>query len=244
MRNNNLILNVYEKNNSSSKLASQLLFGDSFDIIKKYKYYYKIKCKFDKYIGFVKRKKYSLDVINTHKIKELNATLYKRPSIKYKLKSKISFCSLIKVSQKNKDFFKFDNFWIKKKDVVPINKGIKDINKIKIFLDVPYKWGGNTYKGLDCSALLQLYYKYNNEFFPRDTKEQMKFLKKSVNIKNIKKNNLIFWKGHVAICLSNKILIHAYGPKKKVIIMNIKKTINEIEKKSKLKVKFIKNASN
>jgi len=41
-----------------------------------------------------------------------------------------------------------------------------------------------------------------------------------------------------------KNLIHAYGPKKKVIIMNTIKTINEIEEKSKLKVKSIKNESN
>ena len=28
------------------------------------------------------------------------------------------------------------------------------------------------------------------------------------------KNKLIFWKGHVAISINNRLLIHAYGPKK------------------------------
>jgi len=72
----------------------------------------------------------------------------------------------------------------------------------------------------------------------------MKYFRKNVKLSKIKKNNLIFWKGHVAICLSSISLIHAYGPKKKVVIMNTKKTIDEIEKKSNLKVKFIKNESN
>ena len=49
-------------------------------------------------------------------------------------------------------------------------------------------------------------------------------------------NDLIFWKGHVAICVNNNYLIHAYGPKKKVLIMKIYKTIKEIEKNAKLKV--------
>ena len=40
----------------------------------------------------------------------------------------------------------------------------------------------------------------------------------------------------MALCLNSKFLIHAYGPKKKVIIMEIKKTITEIEKKAKLKI--------
>ena len=71
----------------------------------------------------------------------------------------------------------------------------------------------------------------------------MKYFKKNVKLSKIKKNNLIFWKGHVAICLSNIDLIHAYGPKKKVMVMNINKTIDEIEKKSNLKVQSIKNES-
>ena len=53
------------------------------------------------------------------------------------------------------------------------------------------------------------------------------FLKKSKN-KNIKKNDMIFWKGHVAIALSKNKLIHAYGPMKKVVIMNKKKKLQEL----------------
>ena len=44
-------------------------------------------------------------------------------------------------------------------------------------------------------------------------------------IEKFKKGDVIFWKGHVAICINAKKLIHAYGPEKKVLIMPIKKTI-------------------
>ena len=54
-----------------------------------------------------------------------------------------------------------------------------------------------------------------------------------------RKGDLIFWKGHVAVCLNSKNLIHAYGPKKKVVIMSIKKTIELIKKTANLKVKKI-----
>ena len=54
-----------------------------------------------------------------------------------------------------------------------------------------------------------------------------------------KKGNIIFWKGHVAMCLNSRQLIHAYGPEKKVIIMPIVKTINRIQKSAKLNVKKI-----
>mgnify|MGYP000895612132 CR=1 FL=1 len=67
-------------------------------------------------------------------------------------------------------------------------------------------------------------------------KEGKSFIK---NYKNIKKNDLIFWKGHVAMCLNSKQLVHAYGPEKKVVIMPIIETINRIQKTAKLKVKKI-----
>ena len=57
--------------------------------------------------------------------------------------------------------------------------------------------------------------------------------------KNYKKGDLIFWKGHVAVCLNSTKLVHAYGPKKRVIIMPIRKTIELIEKTANLKVKKI-----
>ena len=54
--------------------------------------------------------------------------------------------------------------------------------------------------------------------------------------KKFKKGDIIFWKGHVAVCINSKELIHAYGPKKKVIIMPIKETIKRILDTANLKV--------
>ena len=64
--------------------------------------------------------------------------------------------------------------------------------------------------------------------------------KKNIELKNIKKNDIIYWKGHVAVALSNKKLIHAYGPMKKTVIMGIDQTIKRIERTAKLKVIGIK----
>ena len=95
--------------------------------------------------------------------------------------------------------------------------------------------------GIDCSAILQLIFFYNGKFYPRDTKDQVKYLNKNIKRENFKKGDIIFWKGHVAICINNKKLIHAFGPRKKVIIMDIKKTINEIKNNSKLSIISRKN---
>ena len=74
----------------------------------------------------------------------------------------------------------------------------------------------------------------------RDAKDQVRFFKKNINLNKIKKNDIIYWKGHVALAISNKKLIHAYGPMKKTVVMGINKTIKIIEQTAKLKVIGIK----
>ena len=132
------------------------------------------------------------------------------------------------------------NKWIKIKDITLINKKEKNFIKIfKLFTNCKYKWGGKTYQGIDCSALLQIFYKFNNKFFQRDTVHQIKYKKGNVIKKKFKKGDIIFWKGHVAVCIDSNKLIHAYGPEKKVIIMPIHKTIKRIERTAKLNIKKV-----
>ena len=235
MRNNLSVINVYIKKNIKSKLVTQLLYGESFKVVKKSGKWIKIKNDTDGYKGFTLKKKFLSKQKNTHKVSILSAKLYSQPN--FKIKKKLSFGSIIKVIKKKNKFYKFDNLWIKKKDLKKINYKTKDVFKnIKEFINTKYKWGGKHYSGIDCSGLVQIFLNFNNKFCPRDSKDQIKYFKKKVKIKNIKKNDLIFWKGHVAIAISKNKLIHAYGPKKKTIIMPIKKTIDIIYKTANLKV--------
>ena len=151
------------------------------------------------------------------------------------------FASKISIIQTNKKFVEFEkNKWVIKKDIKRIDHIKKDYLKIlKLFLKTKYIWGGKTYKGIDCSAILQLLYYYNNKFYPRDTKNQLKYSKNNIKKKKFKKGDVVFWKGHVAICINTKKLIHAYGPEKKVTIMPINKTLERIERTAKLKVKKV-----
>ena len=158
-----------------------------------------------------------------------------------KTKKNLYFSSTIQNLEYKNGYIRFDrNKWIKKNSVKKINHFEKNYKKIvKFFLNTKYLWGGKSVDGIDCSALIQLYFKYNQKFFPRDTKDQIRYCKKIY--KNLRAGNIIFWKGHVGLCLDKKKIIHAYGPKKKVLIMNTKKTINLILKTAKLKVKKISN---
>ena len=230
---------IYKKPSKFSEVTSQILYGEKFKILSINKNWIKIKTSFDNYIGYIKNAQYVEKFKPNYKVSNLKAKIFKKPNSSSK--NWLTLGSKLSVIDENKNYIKIEkNKWIKKKDIKNISHKEKDFVKIfKKFLNVKYKWGGKTYKGIDCSALLQIFFNYNNIFYPRDTKDQIKYLKKIIKKERFKKGNIIFWKGHVAICLNSKKLIHAYGPKKKVLIMPIIKTINIIQETAKLKVKKV-----
>ena len=237
--NNFSVMSLYKRPSVKSEIVTQMIYGDSFSISKRSKRWLKIKIKEDNYKGYIKNKKYSNFLRPTHKINTLKAKIFKFPNrIK---KSEITFGSKIKVIDNNSKFLKFLNGWVKKDDVKPITYKEKNpFRKITSFKNIRYKWGGKSFKGIDCSALIQIFLNFNNKFCPRDARDQVKYFKKNIKLKNVRKNDIIYWKGHVAVALSRKKLIHAYGPMKKTVIMDINQTIERIKRTAKLKVIGIK----
>ncbi len=231
--------NIYKDPSRRSEVTSQIIYGEKFKILVKNKNWIKIKTLFDNYTGFIKNSKYLEKFSPNYKVSSLKAKIFKKPGIG--TKSWLPFASKLSVLEQNSNYVKIEkNKWIRKTDIKKLNH-IED-NFIKIFkkfLNVKYVWGGKTFNGIDCSALLQIFFYYNGSFYPRDTKDQIKYTKKNSKKRKFKKGDIIFWKGHVAMCLNSKQLIHAYGPEKKVIIMPIIETINRIEKTAKLKLKKV-----
>jgi cell wall-associated NlpC family hydrolase len=233
------VTNLYKRMSTKSEIVTQMIYGDSFSIIKKTKKWLKIKITEDNYKGYVQNRKFNDFIEPTHKVHVLKAKIYKLPN-KKKI-NELPFGSKIKAVDRKSQFIKFQKGWVNEKDLVPTSYKEKDIfKKIGIFKNVKYKWGGKSFKGIDCSALIQVCINFNNKFCPRDTKNQVRYFKKNVKLKKIKKNDIIYWQGHVAVALSKSKLIHAYGPRKKTIQMDINKTIKIVKNTANLKVIGIK----
>jgi len=244
MINNFPLINIYEKPKQYSKLSSQMLYGEKFKILENKGHWLKIKTNYDNYTGYIRKKKFlTKEFVPIFKVSSKKTEIFtKRNKKLIKTNRFLFFASRIKKIEENKNFIEFEkNKWIKKRHLKKIKFFENNSNKIfKLFLNSKYLWGGKTSDGIDCSSLIQIYFFYNGVFFPRDTKDQIKYCKKKIK-KKFTKGDIIFWKGHVGACLNQIKFIHAYGPRKKVLIMPTNETIQHIRKTAKLIVKKISN---
>ena len=110
--NNYPIVNLYKKKSAISKIVTQMLYGENFTVLRKFKNWYKIKLHTDNYVGFIKRKKFIKPFKPTHKVSVLAANVYGKHSNKAKQNKKLTFASKIYAKEKYGSFTKFENRWI------------------------------------------------------------------------------------------------------------------------------------
>ena len=188
----------------TSELVSELLFNDIYSIIDENEEWLKIQCMYDSYEGWIRKLQHEeitdnelQDYISREKYIVNIPTIYHEDMI-------LSFGSKV--------FEKIDG-------TIPLSKTFNsDTITESAFkmINVPYRWGGKSIMGIDCSAFVQLCAKIAGYKLPRDASQQYDF-GDTVDLSEAQSGDIAFFENkehriiHVGILLSRNMIIHASG---------------------------------
>ena len=147
----------------------------------------------------------------THKVAALRTLVFPGPSIKLPPSEALPLGSKVAVVREHESFaVTTAGGYVPKRHLVPIETAGRDFVAVaERFVGVPYLWGGKTSLGLDCSGLVQVALTACGMTCPRDSDMQEAALGEPASLSDLKRGDLLFWKGHVAIARDSTTIIHA-----------------------------------
>jgi cell wall-associated NlpC family hydrolase len=146
----------------------------------------------------------------SHKVSAVRTLAFPGPSIKLPPLHGLPFGAQVELDRVDGALAFTSAGYIPFRHLVPVaDKGTDFAAVAERFVGSPYLWGGKTSLGVDCSGLVQLALNACGHQCPRDTYRQEAALGKTVALSDLRRGDLIFWKGHVAIALDSESMIHA-----------------------------------
>jgi len=198
-------------------LETEALFGESVTIYEENEGWAWAQLQRDSYVGYLPANALGPEVVATHRVAATRSFLYPKPSIKAPPISALPMGALVKVVSIAGEFSAIaDGGFLYARHLAGRDEFENDFVAVaERFLEAPYLWGGRTSQGMDCSALVQCALAAAGRPAPRDSDLQEAALGASIafdeTLAGLRRGDLVFWKGHVAIMRDDKVAIHANG---------------------------------
>jgi cell wall-associated NlpC family hydrolase len=169
----------------------------------------------------------------THRVAALRTFVFPGRSIKAPPVDALSLGSRVAVTRVEGDLSVLaSGFGVPRRHLAPIDSTEPDFVAVaERFVDVPYLWGGKTSLGLDCSGLVQVALTASGVTCPRDSDMQERALGAAPpvhDLAGLRRGDLVFWKGHVAIVCDETTLVHANAFHMAVAIESIAEAVRRI----------------
>jgi cell wall-associated NlpC family hydrolase len=147
----------------------------------------------------------------THKVSALRTLAFPGADIKLPPATTLPLGARVAIVRQDERFLVTASGWhLPFAHLSPIKARTQDfVGVAENFLNTPYQWGGKTSFGIDCSGLVQVSLQAAGIACPRDSDMQELTLGVLSSARQLRRGDLVFWKGHVAIAHDSERLIHA-----------------------------------
>lgn len=201
----------------------QLLFGDAFLVLERQEGFAFGQSQKDGYCGYISEDQLGVEQAVTHWVASPASHIYKTPKVQAPEVLSLSMGARLAVLSQGEKFFETPQGFVPKHHLRVLGNWHPDpVAVAQIFLGTPYLWGGNTRSGLDCSGLVQAALLACGMACPSDSDLQQSLGKSLADKAPLKRGDLLFWKGHVAMAINADVIIHANAASMSVVVENAK----------------------
>jgi cell wall-associated NlpC family hydrolase len=216
------VANVRRKPDSHAGLDTQLLLGDDVSVFEMREGWAWVQAARDGYVGYVNVGSLTdRHETATHVVAAPRSFVYSGPDLRLPQVEALSMgCAVTVVGQAETRGTRYallasGEALIEKHLRLAGERPDDFVAVAETFVNTPYLWGGTSGFGIDCSGLVQLSMRMSGVDVLRDTDMQEQgigeLLDGGADFRNVRRGDLVFWKGHVAIMTDGENMIHANG---------------------------------
>ncbi len=201
---------------AEAPLATELLFGQRFTVYDEGDGWCWGQARLDGYVGYVEAAGLGTAAAEpTHVVAVPRTLVHPEPELKRPPVGALPMTARVRVEEESGDYARVEGGgWVFARHLAVVGETDPDhVTTALRFVGVPYKWGGKTSLGIDCSGLVQVALERAGLAVPRDSDMQAEAigtrLGGGADLARLERGDLVFFPGHVGLMVDRDRILHA-----------------------------------